>query len=75
MQNLQLRVDESALSWLGEKSFDRIYGARPLKRIIQKSIENPIAKLILENKILPGEKIELTSENDDLLINGKPVAP
>ena len=75
MQNLKLQVDESALSWLGEKSFDRVYGARPLKRIIQKSIENPIAKLILENKILTDEEIELTSENDNLLINGKPVSP
>ena len=75
MQNLKLQVDGSALSWLGEKSFDRVYGARPLKRIIQKSIENPIAKLILENKILTDEEIELTSENDDLLINGKPVSP
>ena len=75
VQNLELQINEDALNWLGEKSFDRIYGARPLKRIIQKFIENPIAKLILENKILPGEVIELTSENSDLLINGKQASP
>ena len=75
VQNLELQINEDALNWLGEKSFDRIYGARPLKRIIQKFIENPIAKLILENKILPGEVIEFTSENNDLLINGKQAAP
>ena len=75
VQNLELQFNEDALNWLGEKSFDRIYGARPLKRIIQKFIENPIAKLILENKILPGEVIEFTSENNDLLINGKQAAP
>ena len=75
VQNLELQINEDALNWLGEKSFDRTYGARPLKRIIQKFIENPIAKLILENKILPGEVIEFTSENNDLLINGKQAAP
>ena len=75
VQNLELHINEDALNWLGEKSFDRTYGARPLKRIIQKFIENPIAKLILENKILPGEVIEFTSENNDLLINGKQAAP
>ena len=75
VQNLELQINEDALNWLGEKSFDRTYGARPLKRIIQKFIENPIAKLILENKILPGEVIEFTSENSDLLINGKQASP
>ena len=45
------------------------------KYLKEKSIENPIAKLILENKILPDDEIELTSENNDLLINGKPIAP
>ena len=67
VQNLELQINEDALNWLGEKSFDRTYGARPLKRIIQKFIENPIAKLILENKILPGEVIEFTSENLSLI--------
>ena len=75
VQNLELQINEDALNWLGEKSFDRTYGARPLKRIIQKFIENPIAKLILENKIVPGEVIEFTSENNDLLINGKQASP
>ena len=75
VQNLELQINEDALNWLGEKSFDRTYGARPLKRIIQKFIENPIAKLILDNKILPGEVIEFTSKNNDLLINGKQAAP
>ena len=75
VQNLELQINEDALNWLGEKSFDRTYGARPLKRIIQKFIENPIAKLILDNKILPGEVIEFTSENNDLLINGKQASP
>ena len=75
VQNLELQFNEDALNWLGEKSFDRIYGARPLKRIIQKFIENPIAKLILDNKILPGEVIAFTSENNDLLINGKQASP
>ena len=75
VQNLELQINEDALNWLGEKSFDRTYGARPLKRIIQKFIENPIAKLILENKILPGEVIEFTSKNNELLINGKQAAP
>ena len=75
VQNLELQINEDALNWLGEKSFDRTYGARPLKRIIQKFIENPIAKLILDNKILPGEVIEFTAENNDLMINGKQASP
>ncbi len=55
--DLTLQVEENALDKLSETGFDPVYGARPLKRAIQSEIENPLAKLLLEGKFLPKQRI------------------
>ena len=55
--DMQLDVSEAALAKIADAGFDPIFGARPLKRAIQQSIENPIAKLILEGKFGPKDVI------------------
>jgi ATP-dependent Clp protease ATP-binding subunit ClpB len=52
-KGFKLRVSDAALSKLSEAGFDPVFGARPLKRAIQKSIENPLAQALLSNKIDP----------------------
>ncbi len=55
-----------AVRWLGEKGFDPIYGARPLKRIIQTEVLNPLAKMILEHKVNPGDRVQVQLGHEKL---------
>jgi ATP-dependent Clp protease ATP-binding subunit ClpB len=48
---IQIEISEQALEWLSELGFDPAYGARPLKRVIQRKVLNELAKLILDEKI------------------------
>lgn len=65
-KNLTLEIKDDALDLLGEAGFDPVYGARPLKRTIQQSLENPLAKDILAGKFLPGDIILVTKSKDGL---------
>lgn len=65
-KRIQLSFDDKAIKWLGEQGFDPIYGARPLKRVIQTEVLNPLAKLILENKIQPGGKVKVLQKGKAL---------
>lgn len=60
----QLEVSDKALELIAQVGFDPVYGARPLKRAIQQSIENPLAKSILAGSVLPDKKIQLIVNND-----------
>ncbi|HAS8519350.1 TPA: ATP-dependent chaperone ClpB [Vibrio vulnificus] len=63
----QLEVSDKALDLIAQVSFDPVYGARPLKRAIQQSIENPLAKSILAGSVLPDKKIQLIVNNDQIV--------
>ena len=65
-KDIGLEVSEAALDLLGEAGFDPIYGARPLKRAIQRQLENPLATEILSGRFVPGEVIKVTVANDGL---------
>jgi ATP-dependent Clp protease ATP-binding subunit ClpB len=67
---LQLSLD--ARNWLAARGYDPVYGARPLKRVIQKELQDPLARLLLEGRIHDGETIEIGVEDDQLSINGVP---
>jgi ATP-dependent Clp protease ATP-binding subunit ClpB len=58
-KRIRLEFDDKAVRWLGEKGFDPIYGARPLKRVIQSEVLNPLAKMILENKVKAGDTVQI----------------
>jgi ATP-dependent Clp protease ATP-binding subunit ClpB len=70
-RDIQLKVSDAALDKLGEAGFDPVYGARPLKRAIQHSIENELAQEILAGKFSPGDTIDVTVEGDHLVFNKK----
>jgi ATP-dependent Clp protease ATP-binding subunit ClpB len=70
-RKITLELDSSAREWLAEAGYDPAYGARPLKRVIQRSLQNPLATLLLEGAIGDGETVRITAGSDGLLINGR----
>ena len=67
-RRMAIHVDPSALHWLGERGYDPIYGARPLKRVIQKELVDPIARKLLAGELDDGVVIEVTNGGDKLEI-------
>ena len=68
-QEIMLELDSTARSWLADKGFDPAYGARPLKRLIQKYVLNPLATGILDGSIKPGQVVIMkeNKETDNLM--------
>ena len=69
-RKLALELDRSALEWLAAEGYDSTYGARPLKRVIQRSLQNPLAGLILEGGVKEGDTIHVSAGPQGLTING-----
>lgn len=65
---ITFHIDDNAKEWLAKKGYDPIYGARPLKRVIQKYLQNEMASMILEGKIT--DAINVSEQNDVLVILG-----
>ncbi|HBJ91910.1 MAG TPA: hypothetical protein DDZ43_03435, partial [Hyphomonadaceae bacterium] len=57
---------------LANRGYDPIYGARPLKRLIQRELQDPLARLILEGKVKDGETVKVSAEAGMLELNGMP---
>ena len=71
-RKLSIDLSDNARGWLAARGYDPVYGARPLKRVIQKELQDPLARLILEGRIADGEVIKIDTEGDLLAINGIP---
>ncbi len=69
-RKIGLEVDAGAKQWLGDQGYDPVYGARPLKRVIQRELQNAMASLILEGRIEGGEAVRVTAGADGLIIDG-----
>jgi ATP-dependent Clp protease ATP-binding subunit ClpB len=72
-RKLKLEIDDKARTWLADKGYDPIYGARPLKRVIQKFVQDPLAEQILSGKVKDGQSVQLTVRGGALAVNGEPV--
>ncbi|HTI03212.1 MAG TPA: ATP-dependent chaperone ClpB [Acidisoma sp.] len=70
-RKITLELDASAREWLANEGYDPVYGARPLKRVIQRQLQNPLAGLILEGAIHDGEIVPVTAGREGLIINGR----
>ena len=70
-RKIKLAVDAAARDWLADKGWDPAYGARPLKRVIQKSVQDPLAELLLAGRIKDGDTVELSATKFGLTFNGK----
>ncbi|MCX4079143.1 ATP-dependent chaperone ClpB [Rickettsia rhipicephali] len=67
-QNIILEFDESALNYLAEKGYDPSFGARPLKRLIQREIQNNLAKMILAGEISSGKTVKINAKDKELKV-------
>ncbi len=72
-RKLTLVLDDQARTWLANRGYDPTYGARPLKRVIQKSVQDPLAEQLLAGRIKEGETVKLTVREGTLVVNGQPV--
>ncbi|QDP72582.1 ATP-dependent chaperone ClpB [Legionella israelensis] len=66
-QNMRLDVKPEALAYIAESGFDPVYGARPLKRVIQQKLANPLAQDLLTGKFKPGDSIRVSYKNKQLI--------
>jgi ATP-dependent Clp protease ATP-binding subunit ClpB len=70
-RGITLSLDDAARNWLGDKGYDPIYGARPLKRVIQKQVQDRLANMILDGSIVDGSHVEITGTDLGLYINAQ----
>jgi ATP-dependent Clp protease ATP-binding subunit ClpB len=73
-RKITIVLEPKAREWLADKGYDPAYGARPLKRTIQKSVQDPLAELILSGRIKDGEKVVISASKQGLVFNGAAVA-
>jgi ATP-dependent Clp protease ATP-binding subunit ClpB len=73
-RKILLSLTSAGRHWLAEKGYDPAYGARPLKRVIQKNIQDPLAEMLLSGEIGDGQTVEISAFDSQLTIDGKPVA-
>ncbi|MBP0649397.1 ATP-dependent chaperone ClpB, partial [Mycobacterium tuberculosis] len=66
-RRITIDLDGSARDWLAEKGYDPVYGARPLKRVIQRHVQDPLAEKLLAGEIVDGDRVIVTGGTDRLL--------
>ncbi|HCO90284.1 MAG TPA: ATP-dependent chaperone ClpB, partial [Alphaproteobacteria bacterium] len=70
-RKITLELRDAALSWLADAGYDPVYGARPLKRVIQRTLQNPLAERLLAGDIKDGETVFIDAGESGLTINGQ----
>ena len=73
-RKITIELDPAAREWLADKGYDPAYGARPLKRVIQKSVQDPLAELILSGAIKDGETVTISAGKKGLTFNERVAA-
>jgi ATP-dependent Clp protease ATP-binding subunit ClpB len=70
-RHIELQLDDAAMAWLANAGYDPVYGARPLKRVIQRQLQNPMATQILDGTISDGDTVRVSSTDLGLMINDR----
>jgi ATP-dependent Clp protease ATP-binding subunit ClpB len=70
-RKITLDIDEAAKTWLADKGYDPVYGARPLRRVIQQELQNYLATMVLAGRITDGDKVHVSVGDGALTINGE----
>ena len=70
-RKMTLAVDSDARAWLADEGYDPVFGARPLKRVIQRALQDPLAEMLLAGDVSNGDTIEVTAKSDGLIIGDK----
>ena len=70
-QNIKIDLDESALKWLADEGYDPVYGARPLKRVIQNALQNELAEMLLAGDLGDGQTAKVSAGPEGLIIGDR----
>ena len=70
-RKITLELDEAAHKWLADEGYDPVFGARPLKRVIQRALQNPLAEALLAGDILDGATVSVTAGTEGLIIGDR----
>ena len=70
-RKIVLSIDERARNWLADRGYDPAYGARPLKRVIQRAVQDPLSEMILSGAVKDGDTVRVTAGSDGLIINDR----
>ena len=73
-RKIALQIEDAAKDWLANAGYDPVYGARPLKRVIQRHLQNPLAKMLLTGAIKDGDTVPVLVLNGQLTVNGASLA-
>ena len=74
-QNVHIQFDGNARDWLGERGYDRLYGARPMARLIQEKVKQPLAEELLFGKLAQGGEVHVSVKEDALSFEMTPAPP
>ncbi|SMR82430.1 ATP-dependent Clp protease ATP-binding subunit ClpB [Aliiroseovarius halocynthiae] len=70
-RNIALELDEAAMKWLADEGYDPVFGARPLKRVIQRALQNQLAEMLLAGDVMEGDTITVSAGADGLLVGDR----
>ncbi len=70
-RNIQIELDTAAHKWLADEGYDPVFGARPLKRVIQNSLQNQLAEMLLAGDVGDGDAVQVSASADGLLIGDR----
>lgn len=74
-QNVHITLDDDATKWLTERGYDKLYGARPMSRLIQEKIKQPLAEELLFGKLINGGEVKVRLKDKELTFEVTPAAP
>jgi ATP-dependent Clp protease ATP-binding subunit ClpB len=70
-QNITLTISDEAKDWIGQLGYDPVFGARPLKRVMQRSITNALSEKILQGEVSDGDTVEVSAKNREIIVTKK----
>ena len=70
-KGVSIMLSDEARNWLAKKGYDKIFGARPLNRLIQEKIKKPLAEELLFGKLVKGGNVFVDNKNDELIIKSE----
>ncbi|WP_134725108.1 ATP-dependent chaperone ClpB [Paracoccus luteus] len=70
-RKIALDMDDAARTWLADEGYDPVFGARPLKRVLQRSLQNPLAEMLLSGEVMDGQTVRVTAGPDGLVVGNR----
>ncbi|MDE0761419.1 MAG: ATP-dependent chaperone ClpB [Planktomarina sp.] len=71
-RNITLNLDQASKKWLADEGYDPVFGARPLKRVLQATLQNQLAEMLLANEVMDGDTVSIIAGPDGLIVGDRP---